>query len=156
IHGPQYTLDGQEPDIRASLDASGNTVSIYDVEISPGANDIAKFLLGAGKSTDILYSVPRSAFLKKDLAQLFERVSSGNHFTTTNRSAIATPAESVAAQSNNESLCVNALWARDRVQSLLADGHLLEAQRVGSQYHIVTPVTGAVVLENAGQYRNFQ
>ena len=47
------------------------------------------------------------------------------------------------------------LNAAKDVKQLLAAGQRREASEIGVRYHIVTPVSGAVVLENAADYRYF-
>jgi len=50
------------------------------------------------------------------------------------------------------------LWARDTVLSLATHSGAEQRARaidLGSKYHVVTPVTGAVVLQNSAQYERF-
>ena len=49
---------------------------------------------------------------------------------------------------------VSCLWAKGEVAKLIAGGHQAEAQQLASSYRLATLVTGAVVLENADQYKS--
>ena len=59
----------------------------------------------------------------------------------------ASQAESVAGADH-----VVRMWARDEVSRLLADDDRSAAANLGIAHRLVTPVTGAVVLENQAQY----
>jgi hypothetical protein len=50
---------------------------------------------------------------------------------------------------------ISVLAAAQNVKQLLASGQTAQAAALGVKYHIVTPVSGAVVLENASDYRRF-
>jgi len=45
------------------------------------------------------------------------------------------------------------LWAIEEVRRLRAERKVEDAIRLAARYQLVTPVSGAVVLENAQQYR---
>jgi hypothetical protein len=44
------------------------------------------------------------------------------------------------------------LWARDEIQRLAASRSVAEAVKLAGQYQLVTPVSGAVVLETKAQF----
>lgn len=46
------------------------------------------------------------------------------------------------------------LWARDQAEALIGKNKRDEALKLATGYQLVTPVSGAVVLENADQYRD--
>jgi hypothetical protein len=48
---------------------------------------------------------------------------------------------------------VTSLWANEEVAKLLSAGQEQEACRLASNYRLVSPVTGAVVLETANDYK---
>ncbi|RME90967.1 MAG: PEP-CTERM sorting domain-containing protein [Verrucomicrobia bacterium] len=45
------------------------------------------------------------------------------------------------------------LWAREEVERLRAAGRIREARELAVAWQLVTPVSGAVVLENERQYQ---
>jgi hypothetical protein len=48
------------------------------------------------------------------------------------------------------------LWAKEEVTRLLARGQRDKSAKLASKYRIITPVSGAVVLENAKEYGKWQ
>mgnify|MGYP000107535282 CR=1 FL=1 len=48
---------------------------------------------------------------------------------------------------------ITCLWARGEVVNLMASGHQYEAQVLAANYHLITPATGAVVLQNDRDYK---
>ena len=65
--------------------------------------------------------------------------------------------EPAAAQGHPEgtetSMHLARLWAAEEVARLSAARHAAEAMRVAARYQLVTPVSGAVVLETQAQYQ---
>ncbi|MFN8578902.1 MAG: VIT domain-containing protein [Candidatus Sericytochromatia bacterium] len=53
---------------------------------------------------------------------------------------------------NQASMHLEKIWANERVLNLLDNNNMKDSIKTASKYHIVTPVSGAVVLENKQQY----
>lgn len=51
---------------------------------------------------------------------------------------------------------VTCLWARDEVARLLARDDKQSAEELAARYRLITPVTGAVVLDSAKEYKKFK
>ena len=101
-------------------------------------------------------SVPRTSYLAVDLRKLFERLTGQAkklEFVRTSKKVKYYPDPSEAIQSSDH---LARLWANDEVSRILAAGDESlnnAATMLAVRYQLVTPVTGAVVLENAEQYR---
>ena len=115
---------------------------LYSVE--PGPNEVlpdAPWAWGAR-------SLPQTISLEADLTIFLARSVSENQSQVIRRQQ-GSATESIAAGSDHIAL----LWAHERVLELMrTGGNRADAVTLASQYHLVTPVSGAVVLENKQQY----
>jgi hypothetical protein len=147
IHGPQPVT------FRASagrLEQAGARLSrlpdlvLYSVE--PGPNELLPDAPWAWAAR----SLPQSGAPAADLAGFFPRFSDKTQ-TFAIRRTPAQAAEGLAKGSDH----ITRLWAKDRVLELMranAAGNREAAVALATQYRLVTPVSGAVVLENKQQY----
>ena len=93
--------------------------------------------------------------LQKDLETLFQRLTGQTktiEFVRTSKVVVEYPYPHEAVETSDH---LARLWANDEVTRILnaRDEKLNDAAiMLASSYQIVTPVTGAVVLENAQQY----
>ena len=124
---------------------------LYDVQVDGGPNRIATRLHGeqAYVSVNLLGSAA------ENLKYLLE----GWHADSTKWCAVRTrcPKREVVLANNSKQTSTHLarLWAADEVQSLLEthdDTSTDQATELACRYQLVTPVSGAVVLENAAQY----
>jgi hypothetical protein len=147
IHGPQPVSFG---DSAARLEQAAARLSrlpevvLYGVE--PGPNEVLPDAPWAWAAR----SLPQTGSLKTDLSDLFARAS-GQARTLTIRRAPGQPNEGQAKGSDH----IARLWASTRVLELMrADpaNNRAAAVALASRYHLVTPVSGAVVLETQQQY----
>ena len=100
-------------------------------------------------------TVARMNHLEKDLKTLFAQLTSKTktfEFVRKSKVVAEFPSANEAVQTSDH---VARLWANDEVARILAarDSALNDAAiKLASKYQLVTPVTGAVVLETAQQY----
>jgi hypothetical protein len=120
-------------------------VVLYDVE--PGPNEAlpdAPWAWGAR-------SLPQTGALRSDLKDFFARVSAQTASLVVRRSQAATT-EGLAKGSDH----IARLWARDRVLDLMRanpTANRAAAVALAAGYQLVTPVSGAVVLESQQQFQ---
>jgi hypothetical protein len=147
IHGPQPLSFG---DGAARLEQAAARLSrlpdvvLYSVE--PGPNEVLPDAPWAWAAR----SLPQTGSLKTDLAGFFARAAGQTQTLTVHR-AEGHPSEGQAKGSDH----IARLWANTRVLELMrADptGNRAAAVALASRYHLVTPVSGAVVLETQQQY----
>lgn len=140
IHGPQPVILQSSMSIEQKLDRRGQ-VRWYDVQVTPGPNLIAERLDGLADIQTL--SLPR-------LQALFTRWRAGGDETIVQRQHV--PSAGLASEQTSDHLA--RLWAHDEVKRLL---YMERAPRqaiieLAHNYRLVTPVSGAVVLETQQQY----
>ncbi|MBE0534338.1 MAG: hypothetical protein IH624_01625 [Phycisphaerae bacterium] len=124
---------------------------LIDVQVAAGPNNVVEGLDGVWQAA----SLGRTGEVGADLALLFGRWRGDvPTFEAERRRAGAEEKPSDNAKETSSHLV--RLWARDAVEQMRLEGgkeNLDEALRVALRYQLVTPVSGAVVLETAAQYK---
>jgi len=151
IHDPQRLLIRSPEELKQRWNKRPYGPTLYSVQATRGADEIEKALDGI----DEVKSVARTGELDQDLRYLFLRLTGRMKTYEFVRSSkkLETPRTSEAIETSDH---LARLWANDEVGRILAprDASLEDkAILLAAQYQLVTPVTGAVVLENAQQYR---
>jgi hypothetical protein len=175
VHGPQPILLGNLEGLKQRLEWRGSEgPAIIDVATRPGPNRIAEHLA----RFDALAALPRMGELGEDLGRLFAKWNGRSTEFRFNRTA--EPAPSVenrrtggAAASHppeadatrgglaagigtgmaaTASSHLVRLWARDQIHWLIRIRQVSKAVELAARYQLVTPVSGAVVLETAQQF----
>jgi len=125
---------------------------LYSVQTTSGSDEIEKRLDGI----DEVKTVARTGLLQTDLQNLFTQLT-GNapqlEFVRSSKKFDKQMETSTAVQTSDH---LARLWANDEVARTLAlrDESLTdEATALAVRYQLVTPVSGAVVLETSEQYR---
>jgi hypothetical protein len=151
VHGPQpQLLEGNEA-LQQRFDwrppnSEGGPI-LYELQTLPGPDRILEKL----NSRLPLHSVPRLGTVGSDLQDLLERWQGRSKRLTATRHRV--PAGSLEARVGKESSRHLArLWAYDEIQRLLAARRRDEAIALAGLYQLVTPVSGAVVLETKQQF----
>lgn len=143
IHGPQPVTLRATAAIEQRLERRGQ-VRWYDVQVAPGPNHVLESLDGMG-------SIQALSLAK--LSSLFERWRSGGNQVLAHREKVsrAPPPGRMEEQTSDH---LARLWANDEVQRLLYTERASRESIVelAHNYQLVTPVTGAVVLETQQQY----
>ncbi len=142
LHGPQ-PIELSSRDAVWSLLAETPELRAYDVQIGIGPNRVTEEFSANGFRQILLTDV------EQELPPLFERMINGR--TYWQRRLERTEAQ---ADAESDSRLID-LWARDEVDRLLSDDYERnrdKAIEIAAAHHIVSPVTGAVVLETDQQF----
>lgn len=163
VHGPQPLLLRPVEELRQRWERRPDGATLYSIQTEVGPDRVSEKLDGI----DAIEPVARTGTLQADLESLFARLSGRQKLLRFNRvreGAGGAPAgggedakEAKEAKETKEtSTHLARLWANDEVARLLADrgkNRTDEAIELAARYQIVTPVSGAVVLETQEQYR---
>jgi hypothetical protein len=125
--------------------------TLYSVQATRGTDEIEKTLDGI----DEVKSVARTGELDQDLKYVFARLTGHMKTYTFVRSSKKLDEKKIL-EAHETSDHLARLWANDEVARILAprDAELEdEAIILAARYQLVTPVTGAVVLETEQQYK---
>jgi hypothetical protein len=157
VHGPQSLLLRPVEDLRQRWERRPDGAILYSIQTEVGPDHVSEKLDGIAA----IETVARTGKLQADLESLFARLSGRKEqfrFVRVSESARHAPAgDGKEAQKTKEtSTHIARLWANDEVARLLADrrkNRTDEAIELAARYQLVTPVSGAVVLETQEQYR---
>jgi hypothetical protein len=130
---------------KSSLGAEASR-RIHDLQVAPGPNRVVEKLDAAWAS---FATVAKSGNPADDLRGLFSRWSARRTFEWS-RERI--PSAEGLASSEKNSKHLARLWAFDKTKVLILAKQTGEAIRIAGTYQLVTPVTGAVVLESKQQF----
>jgi hypothetical protein len=151
VHGPQpVRFRGSAAQLEQATARLPRLPQVVLYNVEPGPNELlpdAPWTWGAR-------SLPQTGALESDLTSFFARISGRTPAFTIHREPNQAT-EGLAKGSDH----VARLWANDRVLELMranpADNRAA-AVSLASQYQLVTPVSGAVVLETKQQYQESQ
>ena len=149
VHGPQPVVLDSAEELRQRCERSSTPPRLLAVQTQPGPNRVLERLDGLGA----VRSMMRLGDLGDDLARLFQ--SWTNHAGTleTVRERVAPASVEGREEGTETSMHLARLWAAEEVSRLCAARQSAEAMRVAARYQLVTPVSGAVVLETQVQYQ---
>jgi hypothetical protein len=141
IHGPQALVLTGAAELEQRLERSTDGPPLYTYAAAPGENRLLATLWTHVRPVPRLQAGDLEAFLgglagdRSPLVAVRERVTARPEGTETS--------DHLAR-----------LWANDRIQTLVRGtaGDRAEALALASKYHLVTPVSGAVVLETKQQF----
>jgi hypothetical protein len=147
IHGPQpVNFRGSAAHLEQATARLSRLPAVVLYGVEPGPNAVlpdAPWAWGAG-------SLPQTGTLRSDLADFFRHASGTASSLTIQRTQASTTAK-LAKGSDH----VARLWARDRVIELMRTNpaaNRAAAVALAAEYQLVTPVSGAVVLESQQQF----
>ena len=148
VHGPQPMLLDSAEDLRQRFERSSNPPLLLEVQTQPGPNRILEKLDGLKPVRPIV----RCGELGDDLARLFAgwRGHTGTLEFVRERAGAASAGSQ--PQGSETAAHLARLWAAEEVARLCAARHFTEAMQLAVRYQLVTPVSGAVVLETQAQY----
>jgi hypothetical protein len=154
IHGPQPLLLDDVEALRQrfewrSFGGGSNAPSLYVLQTMPGPNRILEKLNGISA----LRLVPRFESLEADLGRLIGAWRGGVSAFEVTRERVRPDAMFHATRGQEGSKHLARLWAFDEVLRLMATRQTETAIRLAGQYQLVTPVSGAVVLETQQQFQ---
>ena len=148
IHGPQPELVDDITPLQQRFAQHSNTVTLYDLSTELAPNRIIEKL----EHTEVR-SVLRRGTIAEDLTHWFTRLLQPNipHWQFSRvRHALADLAESENLSYKNRH--IERLWALDQIRLLRQQNQVDAAVQLAIQQQLVTPVSGAVVLETQQQY----
>ena len=150
IHAPQRLQLHSIEELKQRWERRPFGPALYSFRTTTGSDEIERQLDGINE----VKSVPRGSFTLADLENLLLRLTGQTktlEFVRTSKLVEQYPVEELTQTSDH----LARLWANDEVTRILSarDESLNdEAIILASKYQLVTPVTGAVVLETAQQY----
>ncbi len=147
IHAPQPVLLSSAEPLLQRYERRPRGPRLLALPVANGPNRVLEKLDGIGA----LALVPRAGQLGDDLTGLLRSWTDGRSDLALVRERIAQPLPALDAQ-DRTSLHLARLWAADEVGRLRADRQLDAARDLAATYQLVTPVSGAVVLETQAQY----
>ena len=151
VHGPQPMMwSGVEEILQVWRRRAGNPM-LYSVQVRSGPSPAVEELSERAEVVE----VPRTATLKRDLEELFRSLDGNSTHLEIRREAVKSVQRRTGGVEETSSHLVR-LWADDEIEKMMRDssGRLrAKATELAVKYQLVTPVSGAVVLENMEQYK---
>ena len=146
IHAAQPDMESSAEALLQRFERRPAQVTVYDVEATPGSNSIARKLDGHAQ----IKRVAREGSLAEDLKQLFGQWEPGALQVVATRERQAGHALELAGKTSNH---LARLWAAEQIAaaSIIPKQHDA-AVAMAVRYQLVTPVSGAIVLETKQQY----
>ena len=149
VHGPQpVALDQSEKLDQQRLWNGGAMPVIHDLQTGPGPNRAAE----QPHFRSLLETVPRIGGVRADLERLFQQWQPGARTFAYQRERFAAP-PATAPQEIKGSSHVVRLWAENAVREQAKQRQRADAVATAARYQLVTPVSGAVVLETVEQFK---
>lgn len=151
VHGPQLLQLRPVEELRQRWERRPDGPVLYAVQTQNGPDRVEEKLDGVFS----VESVPRMGHLQSDLEKLFAQLSGRSksfEFVRSNEKVQQLPGSSNAKQTSAH---LARIWAHDEVRRLITsrdEKSLAAATELAVAYQLVTPVSGAVVLETKQQY----
>lgn len=150
IHGEKPLLICNADELRQRWERRReNATQMLDVQTAAGANLVSEELDGL----EAIETVERSSDLAKDLDRLFGRWRGESKQLLIRRERVARQRQELQKDLQETSSHLARLWAFDETHRLIADKDINGAIKLAASYQLVTPVSGAIVLETAEQYQ---
>jgi hypothetical protein len=147
IHGPQPALFAPMEPLLQAWQRNAAAAPLYEIQTAPGPDRVVEQLDGQAA----VHSLPRRGSLESDLQSLFVGWQAGQRLVM-RRESVDTESAARADAAMEGTLHLARLWANDEVRRLTAHRQASEAAQQAARYQLVTPVSGAVVLENQQQF----
>jgi hypothetical protein len=152
IHGAQPILLYPLEELRQRFERRPESTRLYALQTENGSDRIEEKLDGIGS----IESVPRMDGLEADLERLFGQLSGQRRRMEFVRISEKSTPPINSPNVKETSAHLSRLWANDEVGRLIAGREkngIDKAMQLAAEYQLVTPVSGAVVLETQEQYR---
>ncbi len=143
VHGIEPVLLSAESGMRQRMERNLTRTRLLEVQTETGPDRVIEKLDGLAS----LQRVPRMGSLSDDLVRLFGQWSGAGKIFELKRE-LASSQPNVPRVSRH----IERLWARDEAARLAAVHKPDEAAELAAKNQLVTPLTGAVVLERKEQY----
>lgn len=152
VHAPQSVELTSPHNLIQPQTRRPNSTPIYSLQTRTGKDAVGRIL----NESDAVKIVPRFGSLQQDLTNLFADLNAQKpqyEFVRINENI---PAKfSGFPDSKETSQHLVRLWANDQVKRLLTANEAEKAVELAVKNQLVTPVSGAVVLETKQQYEQF-
>jgi len=152
IHEPHPLTLGAIEDLRQRWERRPAGARLFDLQTRKGANEIAEKLRGV----TAINSLTRMGDASQEIERLLSRLNGDSRQFAVTRQKLSSPNQALPANAKETSRHLARLWAFDEVTNLLARGGDKDSEaavKLASSYQLVTPLTGAVVLETQDQYQ---
>lgn len=153
VHGPQPVTFASVEELKQRWVRRPTSVPVYTLQLVNGTNKIED----AFNDIEDLRTVKRFGDLRENLDRLLTELGQKQKRIEVIRTIEKREDIKLSANTKETSNHLVRLWANDEVARLLAlrkDENDREAQAIAARYQLVTPVSGAVVLETAEQYKD--
>lgn len=147
IHDAQPVLLSSADSLLQRLERGGKKIPLYDLQVSTGPNRIIEKLDGFSSIKPVLIGGKNFTADIENLFEILEGKATEYEFAREKLSADSAPTHGVQASRH-----IERLWARDEARKLTRSRHRDDAIRLAAKQQLVTPVTGAVVLETKQQF----
>lgn len=147
LHGPQPVLVGQLESLLQRMERTRGNIRLYDTAMAPGPNRVLEALDGWH-----IQRIPRLGSIKENLSSWIKEPWKLNPDHLFQRSLEPKNSTDDMDTLPHVSRHIERLWARDEVHRLRAQRQTTEATQLASSQQLVTPLTGAVVLETMEQF----
>ena len=145
VHGPEAVRLSSMDGIHQRFDRAPGRVKLFEIQMGNGPDRLVEGLDGVAA----VEHVPLVNGLKSDLTALLSRLTSGTSNFEIVRERVD-PSEGTHAKQVGEH--IERLWARDEVLRLAGGRKMDAAIQLAAAHQLVTPITGAVVLETREQF----
>ena len=148
VHGPQPVLFDSTEGLRQRLERGGSSPALLEIQTEPGPNRVLEKLDGLKPVRSIL----QLGDLGDDLGRVFAAWSTHASVLTIVRERVESGSVGDQSQGTETSMHLARLWAAEEVSRLAEARQFADATRLAARYQLVTPFSGAVVLETQAQY----
>lgn len=149
VHAPQAVQLGSADGLTQMIDRITTRPVIHELQVAPGKDVVVKQL---AQSLEFR-TVARLGSVGEDLRRVLGTLYEGNPRLEFRRERLPLAAGETVTSPTRFSGHVARLWAHESIRSMMRRKPR-EAVALAAQYQLVTPVTGAVVLETQQQYRD--
>lgn len=148
IHGPQPGFNNE----MYTMSPYASSPSFFEIALDDCLTNTNEFFKNHSEIGPF-EAVSRSGSLKEDLKSFLSKWEPNAAETYLDTAAANSLPENTAILSNSDiSTEVSVLNAAKRIKALLAQGKNQEAAQYAIRYHIVSPISAAMVLDNAADY----
>jgi len=148
IHGPQPLKLTPTAGLLQAIERTPQRPIIYEIPTELGPNRVIEEL----DALRSFHSVLRTGTVAQDLERLTAQIQGNSASWKIQRATVATQALAEADDAIEGTLHLARLWANDSVARLQSDQKTTEAIKQAALFQLVTPVSGAVVLETKEQF----
>jgi len=148
VHTPQPILLESADALVQACERAANGPKLFELQTEPGPDRVIEKLDGLRAVRPVL----RTGTLEEDLTRLIRSWQAPAGEWRITRQQVETQAAAEAGDARESSLHLARLWASEETRRLKGRREVESAVKLAGLYQIVTPVSGAVVLETQQQY----